>query len=139
MTRILAIDFGKKRTGLAHSDKACKFAFPLRVVKSDVLLDEIAALFETDEYSKVVLGIPFRADGSEGDLAGEIRKLAETIASRFNVEIDYTDEAFSSKAAAKIIVEQGLSYKKRFKKRKQKLDAIAAQQFLQDYLDRQAR
>ena len=135
MSRVLSIDYGLKRIGLAHSDIGRKFAFPLKVVSSEKFFDEIDELLESIEYSTVLFGIPLRNDGSEGDLATEIRELAEKIKNTYQIEIDFIDEAMSSEAADNLIVSQDLTYEKRKKKRHEKIDSIAAAHFLQVYLD----
>ncbi|MCD4657394.1 MAG: Holliday junction resolvase RuvX [Planctomycetes bacterium] len=136
MGRIIAVDFGLSRIGLAHSNHDKKFAFPIKNVSNDNFLDELRKILDSDEYDAVLFGIPFRKNGTEGDLAVEIREIALKVEKRFNISVVFTDETLSSKAAAGIIVEQGLSYKKRKKKRKEKLDALAAAHFLQNYLDK---
>jgi len=136
MGRILAVDYGLKRVGIAHSDSSRKIAFPIKNVQNERFLDEIAEIFASDSYDLVIFGIPFRKDGTEGDLATEIREVAKQVSERYNISVEFTDETLSSKAAVGIIVDQGLSYKKRKQKRKDKLDALAAAVFLQNYLDK---
>ena len=136
MGRIIAIDYGLKRVGIAHSDSTRTFAFPIKNVQNEKFLMELGEILDSERYDFVLFGIPYRKDGSEGDLAIEIREIAKEVEARFEIDVKFTDETLSSKAAGDIIVEQGLSYKKRRQKRKDKLDAIAASVFLQNYLDK---
>ncbi len=136
MGRIIAVDYGLSKIGLAHSDRERKFAFPIKNVSNVSFFDEIGNFINSGEYDAVLFGIPFRKDGTEGDLAVEIREIASKVEKKFNISVVFGDETLSSKAAANIIVEQGLSYKKRKKKRKEKLDSLAAAHFLQNYLDK---
>jgi putative Holliday junction resolvase len=136
MPRILAVDYGLRRIGLAHSDSNKKFAFPLKNILIQDFFKEISEILEAGDYEAVLFGIPMRKDGTEGDLAVEIRKVADKLKSKHDVEILFFDETLSSKAAEDIIISQDLSFNKRQKKRKQKLDSLAAAHFLQNYLDK---
>ena len=136
MGRIIAVDYGLKRIGLAHSDRERKFSFPIKNVSNEDFFDELRKILNSGEYDTILLGIPYRKDGTEGDLAIAIREIASKVEKKFSISVVFVDETLSSKAAANIIVEQGLSYKKRRKKRKEKLDSIAAAHFLQNYLDK---
>lgn len=134
--RVLAIDVGGKRTGLAISDVTRTLARPLEVIQSATplaaLVARIAALqAEDDGLSLVVMGLPLRLDGTPNEQTPRVRKLADLLGARIAVPVHLQDERLTSVEA-----ESRLSVREKdWKRRKAKLDAAAAAIILQEYLD----
>jgi len=139
-TRVLAVDVGARRVGLAISDASATLARPLEtlVVSSesdavDRVADRIAALArEDDGLAAIVVGLPVRLDGGASDESGRVRAFIAALAERTPLPIEVEDERLTSREA-----ERRLAQRERdWRKRKAKLDAAAAAIILQDYLDR---
>jgi putative holliday junction resolvase len=132
--RVLGIDPGARRIGLALSDPEGQFASPLpallaRGTEQTVqrLADEAARL----AVERVVVGLPLRLDGTEGESARLARKLAERLGAATGLPIVLWDERFTSRAAERALAEAGA----RGARRKQAVDSVAAALLLQSYLD----
>ncbi len=134
--KIIGIDYGDTRTGLAISDSEERLAFSIGAVSAKTIED--AARLVTEKIAehnaeKAVLGLPKNMDGSEGFRAEKTRKFA-TALSQINphLAIDFLDERLTTKAATFFLNETNT----RGKKRKNTVDTVAAQIILQDYLDK---
>ncbi|MBI4476498.1 MAG: Holliday junction resolvase RuvX [Acidobacteria bacterium] len=142
--RVLAIDLGLKRVGLAVSDSTRTLATPLKVVQGSGDIAEIVEILrreildlaeEEDGVQTVVIGLPGRLDGTEHERAPWTRAVAAALAAAVDLPIVLQDERLSSREA-----EERLSIRERdWRRRKAKLDAAAAAIVLQDYLDEQKR
>lgn len=137
--RVLGIDLGERRIGLAISDPSATLARPLRVLERtasdeaavDTLLEEIDRLSREDPLGSVVIGLPMKLDGRPTEQTPRVRVIADALARRITVPVVFQDERLSSHEA-----EQRLASRERdWRKRKAKLDAAAAAVILQDYLD----
>jgi len=139
--RILGVDVGARRVGLAISDASCTLARPLTTLSVRDAADavervagaiaELAA--EEDGVSAVVVGLPLRLDGSPTHATPRVSAFVGALQGRTSVPIVTEDERLSS-----IEAESRLAVRERdWRKRKQKLDAAAAAVILQDYLDRE--
>jgi putative Holliday junction resolvase len=138
--RVLGIDYGARRIGLALSDATGTLASPWRVVErpaSDaatlVLIEEIIAELQgdADGLEAVVVGWPRRLDGSPTELTPKVEAFAHGLGGRISLPIVLQDERLSSHEA-----ESRLATRERdWRRRKKKLDAAAAAVVLQDYLD----
>lgn len=134
--RVLAIDVGGKRTGLAISDVTRTLARPLEVIQSATPLAALVARItelqaEDDGLSLVVIGLPLRLDGTPNEQTPRVRKLAELLTMRIGVPVRLQDERLTSvEAESRLAVQE-----KDWKRRKAKLDAAAAAIILQEYLD----
>ena len=140
MSRVLAIDVGGRRIGLAISDPSATLARPLVTftVKSraegvERVADEIGRLGrEDDGLSAIVVGLPVRLDGSPSDQTPRVAAFIDALKTRTIVPIVTADERLTSREA-----ESRLSlHEPDWRKRKAKLDAVAAAIILQEYLDR---
>ena len=138
--RVLAIDVGARRVGLAISDASATLARPLGtlVVSNDRdavdrVAERIAALErEDDGLAAIVVGLPVRLDGSASDESQRVRAFIGALSGRTALPIEVEDERLTSREA-----ESRLAQRERdWRKRKAKLDAAAAAVILQDYLDR---
>ena len=132
--RILGIDFGKARIGLALSDPLGITAQPFEVVafeKIEEAITRIAALVKEHDVARIVLGLPLNMDGSEGFMVAATRDFAVALEKKTGLPSIEWDERLTSSQALSALGRQ----EKSWKKRKKKLDAVAAQFLLQSYLD----
>ena len=133
MPRIMAIDYGEKRTGLAVTDNLKMIASPLETVDTRRLEDYLRQYFTSQQVEKVIIGMPYRADGSLPPFAQKIKDLAQWINKNFPaIKVEFIDERYTSKLAKQTLIQAGAKKKKR--QQKQTLDKIAAAIMLQEYL-----
>lgn len=133
MSKILAIDFGLKRTGLALSDELQLFAFGLKTVESKTLMDELKMLVVKENVVEIVIGEPKRLDTSDSHITQNVRLLKEAVQKNFpGVSVHLLDERFTSKMASAVIAQSGL--KKKDREQKGLIDTVSAAIILQDYL-----
>ncbi|MDO4721354.1 MAG: Holliday junction resolvase RuvX [Peptostreptococcaceae bacterium] len=135
MEKILGLDIGEKRIGVAMSDLLGMFAQPVRTIErksNDSALREIAEILAKEGVVKVVVGLPKNMDGSEGYQAEYTRRFAEKLKERYpTMELIYRDERLTSRMAR-----QSLSHIRMEKAKEKKLiDTVAAVHILQNYLD----
>ena len=130
--RYLAIDYGTKHTGLAICDPAETIASPLAVIHSQKeLLERIAEVVKSENVEAIVLGLPLNMDDSQGPQAKLIFKFAEQLKKHLDIPIHFQDERLSTFGAEEKLAPAKFT---RGKKRK-RLDAIAAAEILQAFLD----
>lgn len=133
LSKILAIDFGLKRTGLALSDELQMFAFGLKTIDSKTLMDELKILVEKEKVTEIVIGEPKRLDASDSHITQNVRLLKEAIQKNFPaLLVNLLDERFTSKMASAAIAQSGL--KKKDREQKGLIDTVSATIILQDYL-----
>lgn len=135
MTRILGIDYGKVRIGIALSDVLGLTAQPLDVIERRSLEDDISKikdLVDTYNVIKIVIGLPINMDGSKGDSYNEVVLFAEKIKERISIPIDFYDERLTTVRSERFLTEEADISRE---KRKGLRDKIAAAIMLQDYLD----
>jgi putative Holliday junction resolvase len=139
VVRVIGIDLGERRIGVAVSDASGTLARPLKTIErgtSDADAVErlhamIADLADEDEVGSVVVGLPTRLDGSPNTQTKRIGAMVALLSARLTVPVFTYDERLSSREA-----EERLSIREKdWRKRKAKLDAAAAAVILQDYLD----
>ena len=139
--RVVGVDLGCRRIGLALSDQSETLATPWRTVRGDGTVAEVAdrlvALLQEladnddDGLSGIVVGLPSHLDGGPHELAVRVRAVTEAIAEQTGLRVTLQDERLTSVEA-----EQRLALRERdWRKRKARLDAAAAAIILQDYLD----
>lgn len=135
MPRIIAIDYGKKRTGLAVTDDFQIIASGLSTVETKDLLIYLQEFFNKENVSKALIGLPKQMDGSLSESAEEIEKFVEKFKTSFPaIEVIRVDERFTSKIAFQSMIDSGMKKSKR--RNKAIIDEIAATIMLQDYLVR---
>ncbi len=132
--KILGLDWGSKRIGIAISDKEGNVALgrPSRHredLESD--LDYLEELVEGEDVSLVVVGMPFHMSGEEGQSAENVREFKQALEERLPVPVDTMDERLTSSEAERVMIESDL----RREERKEKRDRVAATLILQRYLD----
>jgi putative Holliday junction resolvase len=130
--RYLGIDYGGKRTGLAVCDANETICSPLAVLDNGkAVIDKIRQLVEDEGVEAVVIGLPLNMDGSEGGQAKVVRQFAERLKEKIDKPLYFQDERLSSFGAAEKIAPAELTRRKQ----RQRLDAIAAAEILQAFLD----
>lgn len=134
MARILSIDYGKKRTGIAVTDPMQMIANPLTTVDTTTLFDFIKQYMESEEVERIIVGKPLQTNGE----ASENMKRVEPFVNRLKklyptILIEYYDERFTSVLAHKAMIDSGISKKAR--QDKALVDKISASIILEDYLE----
>ena len=131
--KVLAIDFGLKRTGLALSDESKIFAFGLKTVESKNLMSELKQLVSKEKLDTIVIGEPKRLDTSDSHITENVRLLKQALEKEFPLlKIHLIDERFTSKMASAAIAQSGL--KKSDRQNKGLIDEVSATIILQDFL-----
>ena len=134
MGRVLGIDYGDARIGIAMSDETAFLASPLTTVQAGKnAADEVAALVVEHHVEKIVIGLPLNMDGSVGPATEKVRRFAAKLSKKTEVPIIENDERLTTVTAHHNLREAGLDGKKR----KGVIDMAAAQIILQDWLDMQ--
>ena len=136
MARILAIDFGLKRTGIAVTDPLKIIATGLQTVESSQLLHFLSDYFKKEEVECIVVGDPKNLDNTPSEISKEVEMLVEELKEKFpHKKIKKIDERFTSRMAQQVIYHSGL--KKKDRRDKSLIDKISAVLILQTYLDSQ--
>jgi putative Holliday junction resolvase len=133
MTRILAIDFGERRIGLAISDPLGITAQGLPTIdakKSKDLFSHIQEIIKDKKVTKIVVGMPKNMDGSIGSKGEQVQKFIQKLARKTGVEVTSWDERLTSIQSQKSMREMGIKQKE-----KEAVDRISATLILQSYLD----
>lgn len=137
--RIVGIDFGERRIGLAMSDASGTLASPIRAIDRrgasedavTLVMNAVAEMAHGEPIDRIVVGLPRRLDGTDNNQTQHVRAFATALGSRSGLPIDLQDERLSSREA-----EARLALRERdWRKRKARLDAAAAAIVLQDWLD----
>lgn len=132
--RVLALDIGEKRIGVAVSDPTGSVATPVKVLATQAVLGDARILrnLAVDyEVDLVLVGLPLSLDGTEGKQAAEVRRIGGLLGKALPVPFEYFDERLSSSAAKRAMTEAGVSDKAK----RGSVDMVAASIFLQSYLD----
>jgi putative Holliday junction resolvase len=132
--RILALDIGEKRVGLAVSDATATVATPLKVLPAaevEGVASSFRRVLEDYEPDLILSGLPRSLSGAEGPQAQRVRAVATRVGERCGLPVAFSDERLSSAAAKRAMREQGMHEREM----RGKLDAVAATLFLQAYLD----
>jgi putative holliday junction resolvase len=136
MGRILAIDFGLKRTGIAVTDSLQIIANGLDTVATHTLLDYLKSYFEREVVDKVVIGMPKNLDSSDTDSTHGVRVLIKHFRKKFpEMPIIEHDERFTSQLAMQAMIAGGMSKKDR--RVKGTVDRVSATIILQSYMESQ--
>lgn len=132
--RIVGVDFGEKKIGLALSDPTYLIATPYGVyIRRNTRQDlgELAALFKKEGVGAAVIGLPLQADGSEGELCSEVRRFADKLIKKSGIGLYFQDERYTTAMASRATEEAGL----RRKESQEIDDKISAALILQQVLD----
>ena len=134
--RTLGIDYGLKRTGLAISDEGGKFVSPLDVIDTASVEPHILKLIESEAVERLVVGLPLNMDDSLGPQAKQTITWAQNFAGLAGKPLIFVDERLSSFAAEQKFIDRKRAGGKMTRgQKKQRLDAHAAADFLQAFLD----
>jgi putative Holliday junction resolvase len=133
--RVLALDVGERRIGVALSDPLRLVARPLTVIRRASKARDFAAIGELvaeHDVTLVLCGYPLSLDGTEGPQGRRVRRYAETLAEALPVEVALWDESYSTEEAEKVMA---LGKRQSPRERRAWVDAVAAAVILQSYLD----
>lgn len=138
MTRILSIDYGKKRTGIAVTDPLQIIANGLVTVSTSGLFDFLREYMSKEPVERIIIGEPKQADGSPSENMARITQFANRWRKAYpDIPIEFYDERFTSVLAHKAMLDGGLHKKKR--QDKALVDEISATIILQSYLESSRR
>ena len=134
MARVLAIDYGQKRIGLAHTDMEKIIASPLDTVLTKDIFNYLNHYFKTEDIECVVIGNPKTLKNEPALIFPKIQVFVKNIKKKYNKPVYLIDERFTSKIAKKSLVSSNMKKTKR--KDKSMIDKISATLILQSFLDR---
>jgi putative holliday junction resolvase len=136
--RILAIDYGEKRIGLAVTDPLNIFAYPLVTLNNDSgFFSKLKNIVDEYHVVKIIVGYPLKESGAQSRISILITKFKEELESKFGLPVEFADERYSSEIARQRIIETVTSKKKR--RDKELIDKNAAAVILEDYISSQNR
>lgn len=135
MGRVLAVDYGTKRVGLAVTDPSQIIANPMDTIHSKDVVDFIKSYCAKEKVDAIVIGEPKRMNNEASDVEGEIQQFIKKLNVVLpDMKIERVDERFTSKMAFQAMIDGGL--KKKDRQDKATIDKISATIILQTYLDR---
>lgn len=141
MSRVLGIDYGERRVGVAISDPTATIAQPLTVLRRRAgkrpPVQAIADLITLHGAEHIVVGLPLTLAGDESDWTREVRAFGEKLGERTGTGVSFADERMTSVAAERAV--RALGLKRSEREQKERIDAAAAVIILQSYLDRMKR
>lgn len=132
--RILGLDFGSKRIGVALCDELGLTGQGLDTIlwkNRDQVLNALETLVKNHGVERIVIGYPLRLDGTEGIQCEKVTRFARLLETKFSIPVIKWDETLSSRTAEDILIQSGM----RTEKRKKVIDKLAASIILQGYLD----
>lgn len=135
--RILSLDHGAARIGVAISDESAMMALPFETIPAkplDGFFTRLKEIITEKEVGLIVVGMPRNMDGSYGPAAEKVREFITLLQAKTAIPIAAWDERLTTAAAHRMLGEAGVSAKNR----KGKIDVVAAQNILQSYLDAEA-
>lgn len=132
--RILGIDYGTRRIGVAVSDPTQLIARGVATVPNDKrVMEHLTRIIASEEVVAIVVGMPYSADGGKGQKAREVEAFIERLKKHTRLEVLTWDESYSSVQAQRTLIDIGMKKKKR--RDKARVDTMAARVILQEYLD----
>ncbi len=133
MSRIIALDYGGRRTGVAVTDPLQMIAYPLDTIDTSIIIDYLKAYFLKEVVETIVLGAPLNMDGSDTDATQLVIEFEKKLKENFpKYPIVKIDERLTSRMAKQTLIDAG--YKKKDRKNKKLVDTVAAALILQTYL-----
>ncbi len=134
MARLLSIDYGKKRTGIAVSDPLQIIANGLTTVETSKLLDFIEDYISKEEVERIIVGLPKQMNNEPSENMKRVKPFVNRLRKLYpNILIEYYDERFTSKLAHQAMIQGGL--KKKDRQNKELVDEISATIILQGYME----
>lgn len=137
MNRVIALDIGQKRIGIAVSDPLNMFSIGLTTigrVPEKEAIEQIRSICDDYNINKIIAGLPINMNGTSGSQVDDINKFIDKLRSGINIDICFQDERLTSVLAKKILIGQNISPSRN----KQMVDKKAAELILQQYLDSNA-
>lgn len=135
MDRMIGIDYGRARVGVAMSDPLGIFASPLETVASAKIIDYLQKLTTSEKVVRFVVGYPMNLDGKPAEAAADVDAFLKRLAKHFPaIPVSLEDERFTSVLAHRAMIDGGM--KKSERRKKESVDKISAAIILQSYLDR---
>lgn len=131
MGKILGIDFGKKRIGLAITDSQKIIASPLETIENKEIFNFLEVFLKNEDIEAIVLGDPKTNKNTHNDLISDLKTFHQKL-KRFNVPIHFVDERFTSKIAFRMIIDANIKKMKR--RNKSLVDKVSASLILETYL-----
>ena len=133
MARILGIDYGTKRLGIATTDPLQIISSALDTVSLEKFFDFIANYLSQEEVEAIVVGEPKKLDNTDADIMPYIKKFVQTLTEKYpNIPVHFQDERFTSKEAQRVILASGI---KKMKRRDKSLtDKVSASLILKDWM-----
>ncbi len=123
--KILGIDYGRKKIGVAVGDTMTKLAEPLPVLSISKIKDQISKIATDNGIKKIVIGLP------GGEMDEEIKKFGEKLEKQTGAKVEYSDETLTTQDAQRILIASG----RKRKSRKEKEDSVAAAIMLQLFIE----
>tara|TARA_B100000482_G_C12557355_1_gene278662 strand:- start:407 stop:817 length:411 start_codon:yes stop_codon:yes gene_type:complete len=134
VSKIVSIDYGTKRVGVAISDSSRKIAFALDTINNELIISYLQDLLTKEKILTIVVGSPKNLVNKDNDISKEVNSFINTLRQKFShINIEKYDERFTSVIAKKIILSSGINKKKR--KNKSLVDKVSSTIILQDYLE----
>jgi len=137
MSKLLGIDYGKKRIGLAVSDEEERYAFARETLENkseNYIFDKLDELSIKEEIKKVIIGLPINMQGKVSDWTKEVKKFKRNLEKRLNIPAQFQDERMTSRLSHNLFQNKKVSQKVS----KNKINEESARIILQDYIDRQS-
>ncbi len=135
MDRMIGIDYGRARVGVAMSDPLGIFASPLETVASAKIIDYLQKLTTSEKVVRFVVGYPMNLDGRPAEAAADVDAFLKRLAKHFPaIPVSLEDERFTSVLAHRAMIDGGM--KKSDRRKKESVDKISAAIILQSYIDR---
>lgn len=137
MSKIIAIDYGTKRVGIAATDDLQIIASGLTTIHSSELVNFLEQYLATNEVEAIVIGMPKNLQNKSTDSTKEVSKMVTHLKRKFSaIKVETMDERFTSSMASQAIIQSGL--KKKQRQNKGLIDEVSATIILQDYLQQKA-
>ena len=134
MSRLLSIDYGKKRTGIAVSDPLQIIAYGLTTVETSKLFEFLEDYLKKEEVESIIVGLPKQLNGQPSENMIRIEPFVNRLKKLYpKINIEYFDERFTSKLAHQAMIDGGL--KKQDRRNKELVDEISATIILQGYME----
>ena len=135
MDRMIGIDYGRARVGVAMSDPLGIFASPLETVASAKIIEYLQKLTTSEKVVRFVVGYPMNLDGKPAEAAADVDAFLKRLAKNFPaIPVSREDERFTSVLAHRAMIDGGM--KKSERRKKESVDKISAAIILQSYMDR---
>ena len=132
--RLLSLDIGDRRIGVAMSDPSGFLASPLTIIERKTVSEDIlaiAVIIKNNDIGQIVIGLPLQSDGGSGTQSEKVMSFAQKLVDSIKVPVDFRDESYTTASARQLM----LQTKSKKVRRNTRDDAIAAAFILQHYLD----